>query len=57
MAQNKQVSILLLPTLKTITLQTIGFATAAFALKVTNFLFGLFYKKYIYFSFLDFFLF
>jgi len=42
MAQNKQVPILLLPTLKTITLQTIGFATAAFALKVTDFLSVLF---------------
>ncbi|EZA60727.1 hypothetical protein DMN91_002143 [Ooceraea biroi] len=33
MARNKEVPILLLPTLKAITLQTIGFATAALALK------------------------
>ncbi|XP_014475256.1 PREDICTED: uncharacterized protein LOC106744753 [Dinoponera quadriceps] len=33
MAQNKKVPVLLLPVLKTVTLQTIGFATAAFALK------------------------
>ncbi|XP_011136734.2 uncharacterized protein LOC105181569 [Harpegnathos saltator] len=33
MAQNKKVPVLLLPVLKTITLQTIGFATAALALK------------------------
>lgn len=35
MAQNKKVPVLLLPVLKTVTLQTIGFATAALALKVT----------------------
>lgn len=34
MAQNKKIPVLLLPILKTITLQKIGFATAAFALKV-----------------------
>ncbi|XP_050458975.1 uncharacterized protein LOC126855399 [Cataglyphis hispanica] len=33
MAQNKKIPVLLLPILKTITLQKIGFATAAFALK------------------------
>ncbi|XP_032675150.1 uncharacterized protein LOC116845977 [Odontomachus brunneus] len=33
MAQNKKVPILLLPVLKTVSLQTIGFATAALALK------------------------
>nr|XP_012222664.1 PREDICTED: uncharacterized protein LOC105672354 [Linepithema humile] len=33
MAQNKKIPILLLPVLKTITLEKIGFATAAFALK------------------------
>lgn len=33
MAQNKKIPVLLLPILKTITLQTIGFATAALALK------------------------
>lgn len=35
MALNKSVPVLLLPVLKTVTLQTIGFASAAFALKVT----------------------
>lgn len=34
MAQNKKTPVLLLPVLKTVTLQNIGFATAAFALKV-----------------------
>lgn len=33
MAQNKKIPVLLLPVLKTVTLQQIGFATAAFALK------------------------
>lgn len=42
MAQNKKVPILLLPVLKTVSLQTIGFATAAFALKVTIFLLSYF---------------
>lgn len=36
MAQNKKVPILLLPILKTVTLQRIGFATAAIALKVIH---------------------
>jgi len=36
MAQNKKIPVLLLPVLKTVTLQQIGFATAAFALKVKN---------------------
>lgn len=37
MAQNKQVPILLLPDLKSITLSIIGFASAAYALKVQYF--------------------
>lgn len=36
MAPNKNVPVLLLPILKTVTLQTIGFASAAFALKVNH---------------------
>lgn len=39
MAQNKKIPILLLPVLKTITLEKIGFTTAAFALKVIYFIF------------------
>lgn len=35
MAANKKIPVLLLPILKTITLEKMGFATAAFALKVT----------------------
>lgn len=35
MAVNKKIPVLLLPILKTITLEKMGFATAVFALKVT----------------------
>lgn len=34
MAQNKKIPVLLLPKLKTVTLNTVGFASAACALKV-----------------------
>lgn len=36
MAQNKKVPVLLLPVLKAVTLETIGFAVAAVGLKVKN---------------------
>lgn len=38
MAVNKKIPVLLLPILKTVTLNKLGFATTAFALKVMNIL-------------------
>lgn len=52
MAQNKKVPILLLPVLKTVSLQTIGFATAALALKVIYRYFFLILKSYFFDEFL-----
>lgn len=48
MAQNKKVPVLLLSDLKIVSLQTIGFPTAAFALMVTYQLFLFFFISNIY---------